>query len=261
MQKLAAVKENGLGWLVFNNQEKKNAIDYEMWRQIPVLVNEFNDQADIRVIIFRGEGGDFSAGADMSQFATLRNSISNADSYNQAVAEASLAVRNSCKPVIAMLTGYCLGGGCSLALETDIRISDHSVKFGIPAAKRGVGYSYTGVKQLVEIVGSTHAYDLLYTGRIIAGEEGYRLGLINYLVDTEDLMSFTRKYAAIIAENAPLTIKAVRMAIHECLTPESRQDLTKVHAAVADCFASRDYQEGYQAFLEKRKPVFTGRKK
>lgn len=259
MEKVYIFRENTIGWLVLNNREKRNAIDYEMWLKLPSLLEELNKDGDVRVIILKGEGGHFSAGADMSQFSHLRSNDVVAAKYNEAVAKAHLSLKQSSKPIMAMIEGYCMGGGFGLALHCDIRIADTTGKFSIPAAKRGVGYSYPGVKQLVDLVGPANAFDILYTGRIIPGQEALTMGILNYLIPKGELYPFVSQYGEMISQNAPLTIQAVRMAINECLQQESKRDLAKVEEAVAKCFASKDYQEGYQSFLEKRKPNFEGK--
>jgi enoyl-CoA hydratase/carnithine racemase len=258
LNKIKYYSEDFLGWLVINNPHKKNALDYEMWFQIPEVVNLLNDDNNIRVIIIKGEGDNFSSGADMSQFDDLRSGGNAALVYNRAIEKAYLSIKKAGKPVIAMIQGYCVGGGCGLALQADLRIAGTSAKFGIPAAKRGVGYNFQGVKDLIDIVGVSYARDILYTGKTYPADDALQMGLINHCVKDSELLEFTKEYGQTIAENAPLTIRAVKLAINEYLQSFEVRDIEKVNEAVQDCFRSRDYREGYQAFLEKRKPKFQG---
>ena len=157
-----------------------------------------------------------------------------------------------------MIQGFCIGGGLAVALNADIRFATHDSKFGIPAAKLGLGYGFAGVKALFDLVGPSCAKDILLSARFLDAEEALRIGLINRVVSREDLESTVRDYANLITMNAPLTIKAAKASVKELLKNPERRNLGKIDAMVNDCFDSNDYAEGRRAFMEKRKPVFTG---
>jgi enoyl-CoA hydratase/carnithine racemase len=165
---------------------------------------------------------------------------------------------NFAKPTIAMINGYCLGGGLAIALACDLRFAAEGSTFGIPAAKLGVGYGAQGIAVLQALVGPAYTREILFTGRRFAGEEALRMGLINRLMPREELEPYVRDYADTIGHNAPLTLKAAKLASTELLKDEEHRDLDLVQQAVDTCFDSDDYQEGRVAFMEKRQPVFKG---
>jgi enoyl-CoA hydratase len=179
--------------------------------------------------------------------------------YNVTVAKANATVAEFPKPTIAMIKGYCIGGGLGLALCCDMRIASENSKFGVPAAKLGLGYAYPGLKRLVDVVGPAFAKEIFYTGRQFDVAEALAMGLINRSVPADDLEGYVKNYADTIAGNAPLTLKAVKFIVGETIKDESKRDLAQADKLVADCFASQDYTEGRTAFMEKRKPVFTGK--
>ncbi|MBZ4653037.1 MAG: enoyl-CoA hydratase [Peptococcaceae bacterium] len=260
MEKLLVNYDGPLGWLIFNNPRKRNALNLEMWRGIPEIIHKFNEDENIRVIILRGAGTEaFASGADISEFGELRSSLATSERYNRATEEAFSAIKSSAKPVIAMIHGFCVGGGCAIALQCDLRVASEEARFGIPAAKLGIAYGYEAVKQLVNVAGAPFAKEMLFTGRVYDAETALRMGLIHHKVPTLELETFTREYVLTIARNAPLTIRSVKMAVEEYLKEPELRDLHKVELEMARCFDSQDYQEGYRAFLEKRKPRFQGK--
>jgi len=259
VDKILVKKERPLGWLILNNPKRRNAISFEMWKEIPYIIESFNRDDSIRVIIIKGEGNNFSSGADISEFKELRNSKNKAEIYSEVLDKAYNSIKLSLKPVVAMIRGYCIGGGCGLALQCDLRVASDNAKFGITPAKRGIGYEYKGIKQLVDIVGTSNAREILFTGNIYDTQAVLRMGLIHQCVHVNDLETFTHQYALTIADNAPLSIRAVKIAIEEYLKSPEERNLQRVEQEIARCFSSQDYQEGYQAFLEKRKPKFLGK--
>src|SRR6185503_8799536 len=174
------------------------------------------------------------------------------------VEQSYIAFHEFPKPTIAMMRGYCIGGGMGLATCCDLRICTERSTFAVPAAKLGLGYGYTGLKRLVDIVGPSFAMEIFYTARQFTAAEAVTMGLVNRVVADGELESFVKSYAETIAGNAPLTIKAVKVVVSEMMKDESKRDLKKAQDAVDACFRSRDYEEGRKAFMEKRKPVFTG---
>ena len=260
MEKLIIKKDNNIGWIIFNNQEKHNAINYEMWHHLPKAMEELLADDDIRVIVFRGAGEKFfTAGADLSEFKTLRQNNAASEKYNQAMKGGFQAIKVSPKPLVAMIHGNCIGAGLAIALQCDLRVSSHDGAFGIPSAKRGIAYGYEGIKVLVDLVGAAYAKEILITGRTYDSSSALRMGLIHQLVEKEQLEEFTVNYCSQIAANSPLSIRWAKLAIMEYLKDPQERDMKKLEEEMAYSFDSHDYKEGYTAFLEKRKPNFTGK--
>lgn len=252
--------ESGIGYLRFNRPAKHNAISFDMWCGMAEAIDAFASDDSVRVIVLSGEGGKaFSSGADISQFEKQRTSPDAVEVYNAALGAACQKLTNIPKPTIAKIQGYCIGGGLATALCCDLRIATSDSSFAIPAAKLGVGYSYDALANLTGCVGPACAKEILFTGRRFTAAEAYDMGLINRLVETDELDRFTSDYAETIGANAPLTIKACKRIIAEISKDPDQRDLQMCEQLVEDCFASNDYKEGRQAFVEKRKPAFRGK--
>lgn len=259
-EKLLAIKEGHIGWIVFNNPEKHNAVSMDMWQSVPMAFDAFNSDPDIRVIILKGAGEKaFVSGADISQFKERRSSPEAVAEYNAASDNASEAIRSSPKPTIAMVRGYCIGGGAATATNCDMRIASDDAKFGVPAGKLGLGYRYSGVKRLTDLVGPQFTAEIFFTARQFNAQEALTMGLVNRVVPAAELERYVRDYAETIARNAPLTLAAIKRALIEYGKDDRERDLALCDKMVNDCFASADYKEGQTAFMEKRKPVFSGR--
>ncbi|MFZ0846144.1 MAG: enoyl-CoA hydratase [Pseudolabrys sp.] len=257
--KMLSRKEGGVGYLTFNNPERHNAVSLEMWEAAAGILEEFKNDKNIRVVVLSGAGGKaFVSGADISKFESERSSKDAIDRYNVAVDKANTAVYEFPKPTIAMIRGYCIGGGVGLALCCDLRICSDNSKFGVPAAKLGLGYGFTGIKKLVDVVGPSFAKEIFYTARQFTAPEALAMGLVNRMLPETELEKYVADYAATISGNAPMTVDAVKFIVGEVVKPESKRDLKKAADLVAACFASNDYTEGRKAFMEKRKPAFTG---
>ena len=257
--KMLSRKEGHVGYVIFNNPERHNAVSLDMWEAAGRMLDAFRDDNDIRVVVVTGAGGKaFVSGADISRFDKERTGEAAVARYNAVVEKSYAAFYEFPKPTIAMIRGYCIGGGMGLATCCDIRIATDGSKFAEPAAKLGLGYAYPGLKRLVDVVGPSFAMEIFYTARQFTAAEAAAMGLVNRVVADGDLESFVKNYADIISGNAPLTIKAVKAVISEMMKDESRRDLKRAQEAVDACFKSRDYEEGRKAFMEKRKPVFTG---
>lgn len=259
-EQLVVEKKDGVGYIRFDNQAKRNAMTYEMWRDLPLVLDDFEADDNVRVLVISGQGGKaFCAGADISQFEKNRSTEEGVKIYNAATEEASHRLRTFPKPVIAKIEGPCVGGGVGIATCADIRIAEESAIFAIPAAKLGLGYRVDGLKPFVDLVGPSFAKEIFYTARPFTAQEAKDMGMVNRVVPKPMLDHYVADYTRRIAENAPLTIKAVKVVVSESLRDDSSRDLDLCAKVVKDCFDSDDYKEGRTAFMEKRKPQFKGK--
>ena len=259
-EQLVVRKSGRIGYLGLNQPEKHNAISYEMWTGLVEIIDDFESDDDIHLIIIYGEGGKaFSSGADISQFEQARACPETIRIYDGAAERAQEKLATMSKPTIAKITGYCIGGGLATALCCDLRFATHDSKFGIPAAKLGLGYGYSGLKPLVQLVGPTHAKEIMFTARQFSAAEAYEMGLINQALTRRELNRFVYEYTETIANNAPLTIRACKRIINEIGKETGNRDLSLCERLVSDCFASQDYKEGRRAFMQKRAPRFLGK--
>ncbi len=259
-EKMIGRKEGGIGWMIFNQPERRNAMSVAMTEAIPTILDNFRDDPAVRVIVLAGAGDKaFVSGADISEFEQRRSSPEAVAEFDRIGAEAARAYKTVGKPVIAMIQGFCMGGGLMTAMNADIRVASDDSEFGVPAARLGLGYGFGGVKGLSDLVGPAHAAEILFTGGRFPAEDAFRWGLINRVTSSEELEPTVRKMAEAIADNAPLTVKLVRTAVHEFVRDKSDRDYESMNQMVKDCFASDDYQEGRRAFMEKRRPEFKGR--
>lgn len=257
--KILSRKEGAVGHLIFNNPERHNAVSLDMWAAAEAAVADFKADPKVRVMVVSGAGGKaFVSGADISKFEKDRATEEGVKRYGEQVERAYASFYEFPKPSIAMIRGYCIGGGMALAMCCDMRIATDNSTFGIPAAKLGLGYGYKGIKRLIDVVGPSFAKEIFYTARQFTADEAERMGLVNRVSPSDKLEQYVSDYAATIAGNAPLTVDAVKFIVGEVVRPESERDLAACDALVAQCFASADYKEGREAFMEKRKPNFIG---
>ncbi len=258
--KLIARKDGAIGWVIFNNPQKRNAMSMDMTRAMGEALDDYARDPAIRVVILKGAGDKaFVSGADISEFKDKRSTAEAMELYNAASNRAAKSLRECPKPTIAMIRGYCMGGGMGTAVACDLRIASDDSRFGVPAAKLGVGYRYERLKQLEALVGPSFTMEIFYTGRQFSAQEALTMGLINRMLPAADLEKYVLDYASTIAGNAPLTIAAVKKSVIEMGKDESKRDMSTCDKMVDACFASKDYAEGRDAFMEKRKPVFQGR--
>lgn len=253
-------REGPIGWMIFDHPERRNAVTQEMWLQMGEILQEFARDAAIRVVVLKGTGDKaFVSGADISQFAQKRKNAADVAKSNQLTDAARRALATFDKPTIAMIHGFCLGGGLGIALMCDLRFAAEGSTFGIPAARLGVGYGLSSVAMLQAVVGPAFTREILFTGRRFNGEEALRMGLINRLLAPADLAPYVLEYARMIGANAPLSMRASKLTSMALVEAASKADVDTVQRAVDACFDSEDYKEGRTAFMEKRTPVFTGR--
>jgi enoyl-CoA hydratase len=256
--KMQAAKDGGIGWVTFNNPERRNAMSLEMWQAAQVIFDEYARDPEVRVVVMKGAGDKaFVSGADISQFAERRNNAEAAAEYNRISSAGAQAMIKLQKPLIAMIRGFCMGGGLAIAMRADMRIATEDSQFGIPAAKLGIAYAHESVRALVSLVGPAYAKQILFTGRQIKAAEALRIGLVNEVVPIDALESTVRDYAATMSVNAPLSMKASKLTVN--MVVNQQRDQPMLDALAKECFDSADYKEGRTAFMEKRKPAFTGR--
>ena len=262
-QKIVASVEDGIGWILFNNPQARNAMSLEMWRGLGDATMAFQADPEVRAVVMHGAGGkSFAAGADITEFNEQRANAEQKKTYAEIASRAHIGMMQLTKPLIAMIDGFCIGGGLAIALGADIRIASIGSQFGIPAAKLGLGYEYDGVSALARLVGPSVAKDMLFSARFLDTEEALRVGLINTAVAPAELSAHVRQYVERIRNNAPLTVLAAKAAVrlferYSIATDD--QAAARVDAMVNQCFESNDYKEGRTAFLEKRTPRFVGR--
>ncbi len=258
-EKMIAKKQDGVGWMILNNPERHNAISLEMWDAALEIMTDFAADPAIRVMVLTGAGSKaFASGADISKFKDERQEADALARYQDTTQKAYAAVQAMPIPTIAMVRGYCIGGGTAVAVCCDIRICNDNAKFGVPAAKLGLGYGLGRAKPLVDLVGPAFAKEMFFTGRHFDAQEALRMGLVNRVVTDDALEATVQEMARTIAENAPLTVRCAKIVVGELLKDAQQRDVAAAERAVDACFASSDYKEGQAAFMEKRKPRFVG---
>jgi enoyl-CoA hydratase len=256
---LLADVEDGIARVTFSNPTKHNALSVEMRTALPGLLRHLQDDADVRVVVLTGAGDRaFVSGADISEFGDRRTTHEARVEFDRVAAEGGRAWTALDKPIIAMIRGYCIGGGLLTALQADIRIASTDSQFGVPAARLGLGYGFAGVDTLNQLVGPARTAEILFSARRLGADEALQIGLVNRVVSVEALEGEVAELAGTIRDNAPLTVAACKAALREARRPPDRRDLARVASLVERCFTSQDYKEGQRAFAEKRPPHFTG---
>lgn len=255
-----AQKDGAIGWLIFDHPEKHNAVSLDMAIAVPDIVADFDADPDIRVVILKGAGErSFIAGSNISTFDAVRTDAAQNLRYQEQSQNSYDSVYRCSKPTIAMVRGYCIGGGMDYAASCDMRICSSDSVFAIPAVKLGLGYGYQGQIRINRLIGSSQARDLYFTGRRYDAQEALRVGLVHEVAAPDALDARVREYAGSIAINAPLTIRALKRVFQELERDPGERDMAAAHALIAACYDSEDYREGKAAFAEKRKPDFQGR--
>lgn len=259
-EKLTISKADGIGTLTLNQPNKRNAISFEMWRDIPAAMAELDADPEVRVVVLTGAGDKaFSAGADISEFGERRSTPEDRALYSEYEHATTASLRNSSKFVIARIDGVCVGGGAEVALDCDVQIASDRSRFAITPARIGLGYPVADVSRLVRNLGPRNAKEILASGRYYSAEEAKAIGWINHVVPAAELDEFVQGYAAGIAQNAPLSVAAAKITVNELIKNPDDQDIAACDAAVEACYLSGDYVEGQKAFGEKRPPEFKGK--
>src|SRR5215469_16946897 len=226
--KMLSRRDGQVGYVIFNNPERHNAVSLDMWARTAEILDEFARDADVRVVVITGAGGKaFVSGADVSKFESERASQDATKVYNTTVEKANSSIYDFPKPTIAMIRGYCIGGGVGLAACCDLRIASDNSRFAVPAAKLGLGYGFAGLKRLTDIVGPAFAKEIFFTARQFDAEEVRTMGFLNRVVPQAELEAYVQSDADRIAANAPLTLKAAKYIANEVVKDESKRNLTR----------------------------------
>jgi enoyl-CoA hydratase/carnithine racemase len=243
--------------LTLNRPDSHNAIRLGMYEALPGMLHEIDEDPSVKVVVVRGAGRRaFASGADISEFRQVRASADTARDYNERVAAAERALEGLHKPTIAMVHGYCIGGGCGLALACDMRFADDQASFAITPAKLGLVYSLDSTKRLVDVVGPAQAKWILMSGQRVNAERAYQIGLADELVPGDDLEKLTYEFAEMLCTRAQFSIRATKQIVGRVLAGQTEDD-DESRELRNSSFDTQDYAEGVRAFLEKRRPHFT----
>jgi enoyl-CoA hydratase len=257
--KILAAKKDGIGMMLFNQPAKLNAISVDMWQGIANVLDDFEADDQVHVLIMAGAGDKaFMSGGDISQFEKTRSNAEVNAEFARLTQPGRSRLTSFAKPRIACIRGWCLGGGMAVAMTADMRFASMDSQLGIPAARLSIAYGRDDIKRLIDLVGPAHARQILYTGNRLSAVQAERIGLINQAVESDKLLETVFDIAHTISNNAPLSVMASRITIDELLKDAAQRDNELIARQTTLCMNSADYAEGRRAFMEKRKPVFTG---
>ena len=253
-------RKGTVGWIVFDQPARRNAINDAMWRGIPEAMKRFDADPEVRCVVFRGAGTEaFSAGADISEFDARRANQEAVGQYDDLLDLVLHSIQGSMKPSVAMIYGYCFGGGVEIALACDLRYCGASAQFAIPAAKLGLAYNVEGHKRLLETVGHARAREIMFLGRRYPAGEALDMGMVHRVLPDGQLEGYVGEVLETLSQNAPLSIANTKTMLEEYAKSVGTPDHQRMRAAMERCARSDDYREGRRAFMEKRKPAFKGK--
>lgn len=252
-------KDGPLRWLTVNRPEKRNALSLPVRIRALELLREVAEDSEARVLIVSGAGGTFISGGDISELGAKGSSEETAARFKAQSNELLHSLQTLGKPVIAMIHGYCFGGGMLLAASCDLRLCADDAVFCAPAARLGLAFPLDYAQLVVNLVGLGAAREMMFTARRYSASEAVSIGLVNRVVPKAELEDYTRRYAISIAENAPLSVKAAKIVLAECAKGDSLRDTRRIDDALSACMNSEDLRLGAEAFMQKKKPVFVGR--
>nr|WP_319388616.1 enoyl-CoA hydratase [uncultured Cohaesibacter sp.] len=258
--KILTERSGAIGRIIINNEAKRNAVTLAMWQAIPSALRELDADPAIHVIVIEGRGDKaFVSGADIAEFDTVRKDTPSAAHYDDVNAECYSVVRQASKPTIALIKGFCMGGGFGLAAACDLRLSNEAGKFGIPAAKLGIGYPTRAIADVVSIVGPANAREIYLTAKVYSAAEAQRIGFLNGVFADETFDAEAAAYCQSVARLAPLSASYHKAGINNAIAQEGCVSLDALFTMASICLDSEDYKEGRRAFAEKRAPIFEGR--
>ncbi|MEO5597189.1 MAG: enoyl-CoA hydratase [Novosphingobium sp.] len=259
-QYIVTRKDGAIGHVIFNKPEKMNAICLEMWQGMGDAMAQFEADDEVRVVVFSGAGGKaFVAGADVGKYEQERGAKDAQEHYAKTGEDALQAIYKSKKVTVAAIDGYCIGGGVSVALVCDLRYCSAKSSFGQPAMNIGIGYRYSSLRRMVDIIGYGASKDMLLGGLRFDAQEAYTKGLVGRVLPDDEFQPWLDKVVSTISIGAPLTGEDVKYTLWTYSQDESKRDTARCEELFQICYASDDYKEGIRAFAEKRKPVFTGK--
>ena len=246
--------------VVINRPDRRNALSFAAWQSLAAAFDNLAADPEVRVVVLTGAGERaFCAGNDISEFAEKRSTPEQIEAYDAVTTRAYQIIRNCEKPLVARVRGFAVGGGFELMQMCDLQIASDGARFAMTPARLGLGYKLHDVQLLVDRIGPRAAREMLFTGRLFDAAEAMRLGFVTRVVPDEDLDATVDACAAEIAANAPLSVRAIKVAIGEAIKPAPDRDRARCDSLAAACNRSEDYREGQRAFAERRSPEFRGR--
>jgi len=254
---LLVERQGAIATVILNRPQSHNAINMSIYGQLPDVMTTLDKDPDVKVVVLRGAGEkSFASGADITEFERERASAAAARNYNEKVAAAERAIEGLSKPTIAMIHGYCIGGGAGLALACDLRFADLRARFAITPAKLGLVYSLESTKRVVDLAGPSRAKWILMSGQQIQAQRAWELGLFDELVDPAELEGYTYEFAEVITTRAQLSVRMGKEIVRRVVAGQMDDDEATTEIRNSS-FDTEDYAEGVRAFLAKRQPEFT----